>query len=193
MDSVPITQPNDGSPSDQELWFALQSGQTEALGLLYDRHASLVYGISLKVLGNAQEAEDLTQDIFVKLAQQASYDPKRGSLRTFLMILTRSRAIDRVRSRQSSQTNKARWQADYLPPTPSLSADDMIEDEQSQDIKAALAQLSEQQQQVLYLAYYEGFTQTAIADQLNAPLSTIKARARRGLRQLRRILQEQEG
>lgn len=192
MDSAPSHRPEDSSQTDADLWFALRSGQTEALGQIYDRHAALVYGVSLKVLGNAQEAEDLTQDIFVKLAQQATYDPRRGSLRTFLMVLTRSRAIDRVRSRQSRQKKRTRWQADYLPPTPSLSADDMAKDEQSQDIKSALAQLSDQQQQVLHLAYYEGFTQAAIADHLNAPLGTIKARSRRGLLRLRKILQDQQ-
>lgn len=192
MDSAPFDRPEYSSQTDAELWFALHSGQTEALGQIYDRHAGLVYGISLKVLGNAQEAEDLTQDIFVKLTQRATYDPKRGSLRTFLMILARSRAIDRVRSRQSSQKKKRRWQADYLPPTPSLSAYDLVKDEPAHDIKSALAQLSDQQQQVLHLAYYEGFTQAAIADHLNAPLGTVKARARRGLLRLRKILQDQQ-
>lgn len=177
--------------TDSELWFALCSGQTDALGQLYDRHASLVYGVSLKVLGNAQEAEDLTQDIFVKLAERAGYDPNRGTLRTFLMILTRSRAIDRLRSRQSTQKSKQRWQADHVPST-LLSADDMIKDERSEDIKAALAQLPKQQQQVLHLAYYEGFTQAAIAERLEAPLGTVKARARRGLLKLRTILQDHE-
>lgn len=190
MDSTPPNQRDDDPQSDTELWSALQSGHTAALGQLYDRHAGLVYGVSLKVLGNAQEAEDLTQDIFVKLAEQAAYDPKRGSLRTFLMILTRSRAIDRVRSRQSAHRSKQRWQADYSPNNPSLLIDDVVKGEQSQQVKAALAQLSAQQQQILHLAYYEGFTQSAIAQRLNAPLGTVKARARRGLLKLRKILQE---
>lgn len=192
MDSAPLNRPSYDLQADAELWLALQSGQTAALGQLYDRHAGLVYGMSLKVLGNAQEAEDLTQDIFVRLAERSAFDPQRGSFRTFLMILTRSRAIDRVRSRQSRQKKKTRWQADYLPATPSLSADDMAKDDRTQDIKSALSQLSDQQQQVLHLAYYEGLTQAAIADHLNAPLGTIKARARRGLLRLREILQDQQ-
>ncbi len=190
MDSAPLNQPDYAPQSDIALWSALQAGHTDALGQLYDRHASLVYGMSLKVLGNTQEAEDLTQDIFVKLTEQASYDPKRGSLRTFLMILTRSRAIDRVRSRQSAHRSKQRWKADYSPPNPSLLVDDVVAGEQSQKVKAALAQLSAQQQQILHLAYYEGFTQSAIAERLDAPLGTVKARARRGLLKLRKILQE---
>ena len=190
MDSAPPHQLDSNPKSDVELWSALQSGQTDALGQLYDRHAGLVYGMSLKVLGNTQEAEDLTQDIFVRLAEQASYDPSRGSLRTFLMILTRSRAINRVRSRQSDHRSKQRWKADYSTPNPSLLVDDVVKAEQSQKIKAALAQLTAQQQQILHLAYYEGLTQSAIAQRLDAPLGTVKARARRGLLQLRKILQE---
>ena len=180
---------NQAMPTDAELWFALRAGQTSALGELYDRHASLVYGVSLKVLGNAQEAEDLTQDIFIKLAEQASYDPERGSLRTFLMILTRSRAIDRVRSRQSAQRSKRRWQADYVPSSEPLTHG-MVKAEQSNQVQAAMSQISAQQRQVLQMAYYEGLTQAAIAERLNAPLGTVKARARRGLLKLREILQD---
>lgn len=195
--------------TDVELWVALHAArgaaksaeQKAALGQIYDRHAGLVYGISLKVLGNAQEAEDLTQDIFVRLAERANYDPTRGSLRTFLMVLTRSRAIDRVRSRQSTQRSKTRWQADYVQPTTMLSPSDIhsdiysdsARDEQSQAVKAALAQLSEQQKQVLHLTYYEGLTQSAIAERLGVPLGTVKSYARRGLLQLRKILQNRQG
>lgn len=181
-------QPN--LKTDVELWFSLRAGHTKALGDLYDRHAGLVYGVSLKVLGNAQEAEDLTQDIFVKLAEQMSYDPTRGSLRTFLMILTRSRAIDRVRSRQSDQKTKQRWQANYASPAAEAAVPDAAKDERSDQIKAAMAQLSVQQQQVLQLAYYEGLTQAAIAERISEPLGTVKARARRGLLKLRKILQD---
>ncbi len=195
MDSAPPHQlgdhlQSDIELSDIELWFALRSGKTDALGQLYDRHAGLVYGMSLKVLGNAQEAEDLTQDIFVKLAEQASYDPQRGSLRTFLMILTRSRAIDRVRSRQSAHRTQQRWQADYKLPEHSLFSAADVASEASQQVKAALAQLPAQQQQILHLAYYEGFTQAAIAERLDAPLGTVKSRARRGLLKMKKILQD---
>ncbi|MGB3300553.1 MAG: sigma-70 family RNA polymerase sigma factor [Phormidesmis sp.] len=201
MDAAPLNRPDysthsappdslASSPTDAELWFALRAGQTEALGDLYDRHAGLVYGVSLKVLGNTQEAEDLTQDIFIKLAERASYDPTRGSLRTFLMILTRSRAIDRVRSRQSAQRSKQRWQADYAPSTAEPLAQGIVKAEQSSQVQAALSQISAQQREVLQMAYYDGLTQAAIAERLNAPLGTVKARARRGLLKLREILQD---
>lgn len=190
MDSEQSNLPENGVPTDIDLWFALKAGQTDALGQLYDRHAGLVYGIALKVLGNSQEAEDLTQDIFLKLGNASAYDPKRGSLRTFLAILARSRSIDRLRSRQSAQRSQERWLGEYLASSSSSSASDITEDERSEVIKAALAQLPESQQQILRMAYYEGLTQTAIAQQLDTPLGTVKARARRGLLKLRQMLQD---
>jgi len=189
MGSVSANRPEYNPQIDTDLWLALRRGQAEALGKIYDRHAGLVYGISYKVLGNTQEAEDLTQDIFIKLAERATYDPDRGSLRTFLMILTRSRAIDRVRSRQSTQRSKRVWQADYVPESPQLSIDAMVQAEKSEQVKRALTHLSSEQQQILHMAYYEGLSQSAIAKKLSTPLGTIKSRARRGLLTLRKILQ----
>lgn len=179
-----------GQLPDAELWHSLLQGSREALGELYDRHATLVYGVSLKVLGSPQEAEDLTQDIFINLSKRP-YDPDRGSLRTFLMILARSRAIDRVRSRQSVSRSQKKWRADVVPDTPSLSTDEMAQAEQSKAVSSALAQLSDSEQQVLRLAYYEGLSQAAIAQRLGEPLGTIKSRARRGLLKLKRFLQAQ--
>ena len=173
--------------SDAVLWQLLREGRKDALGEIYDRHAALVYGLSFKVLGNAQEAEDLTQDIFINLSERP-YDPARGALRTFLMVLTRSRASDRLRSRQSARRSRKTWQADVLPRTPNLSTDDMVAAERSKAVNAALDQLSEPEQQVLRLAYFEGLTQAAIAQRLNQPLGTIKSRSRRGLLKLRQVL-----
>ncbi|MGB3787349.1 MAG: sigma-70 family RNA polymerase sigma factor [Phormidesmis sp.] len=191
MDSAPSHRLEYDSRTDVELWTALCSGETVALGHLYDRHAGLVYGVSLNMLGNAQEAEDLTQDIFVKLVERKNFDPARGSLRTFLMMLTRSRATDRLRSRQSARRSQQRLRANYL--TSSLAnvdpaAQNVIESEQSETVRSALSRLSAEQRQALHLAYFEGFTQSDIASHLDTPLGTIKARTRRGLLKLREIL-----
>jgi RNA polymerase sigma-70 factor, ECF subfamily len=175
--------------SDAELIFALKNGQKAALGILYDRHSPLVYGLAINVLGNAQEAEDLTQDIFLTLVRGSSYDPKRGTLRTFLAILTKSRAIDRLRSRSRTRQMMSRWQqAGQAETTPNTPLDQAFQQEQSQEVRLALAQLSEEEQQVLKLAYYEGFSHSAIAQQLELPLGTVKTRARRGLLKLRQTL-----
>jgi RNA polymerase sigma-70 factor (ECF subfamily) len=189
MDSERVSDAAGNALTDAELWLASKQGQTAALGQLYDRHAGLVYGIALKVLGNAQEAEDLTQDIFIKLAYRSSYDPQRGSLRTFLAILTRSRALDRVRSRQRESQ-----QVIYEPLLETADAstawpvDLTSQAEQHEVVQAALSELSDQEQQLLQMAYYEGLTQASISSSLGLPLGTVKSRVRRGLLKLRQVL-----
>lgn len=182
--------PGDVTQTDVELCQQLQAGQTAALGVLYDRHAGLVYGLALKLLGNAQEAEDLTQDIFLNLVKTFSYDPRRGALRTYLAILTRSRAIDRMRSRQAAQIRLQPLQTQDSTTTSPTPIDYAVEQEQSQEVQTALTQLPDNQQQILRLAYYEGLSQAKIAERLDLPLGTVKARARRALLKLRDTLQD---
>lgn len=194
MNSAASNQNEYDAQTDIALWESLCAGESEALGQLYDRHAGLVYGISLKMLINAQEAEDLTQDIFIKLVESKKYDPARGSLRTFLTVLTRSRSLDRLRSRQTAQRSQQELQSNYRispkanvdPPTQKV-----LENELSETVKAALSQLTAAQKQALQLAYYDGYSQSDIASRLNIPLGTVKARTRRGLLRLREILATQ--
>ncbi|NJN85413.1 MAG: sigma-70 family RNA polymerase sigma factor [Leptolyngbyaceae cyanobacterium SL_7_1] len=181
-------QPDVLIQTDAVLYQALRAGQTDVLGVLYDRHAGLVYGLALKVLGNAQEAEDLTQEIFLTLVRGCSYDPSRGALRTFLAILTRSRAIDRIRARQTTVQTLGKWRSSQQEVSGNSPVEYVAQVEQSQEVQAALAQLSVEQQQVLKMAYYDGLSQSAIAEQLQLPLGTVKARARRGLLKLRQTL-----
>lgn len=181
--------PPASNQTDAELIATLSKGQTAALGILYDRHAGLVYGLALNALGNAQEAEDLTQDIFLTLAKGTTYDPQRGSLRTFLAILTRSRARDRLRSRNSARQTLQRWQVGgQTEPIANTPLEQVFQHEQSQEVSTALAQLSDSQQLILKMAYYDGLSQAEIAKQLEIPLGTVKARARRGLLKLRQTL-----
>jgi RNA polymerase sigma-70 factor (ECF subfamily) len=181
--------PPASNQTDAELIVALSRGQTAVLGALYNRHAGLVYGLALSVLGDAQEAEDLTQDIFLTLAKGTTYDPQRGSLRTFLAILTRSRARDRLRSRNNARQTLQRLNLDGQPETgTNAPLEQVFQQEQSQEVRTALAQLSDSQQQILRMAYYDGLSQTEIAKQLEIPLGTVKARARRGLLKLRQTL-----
>lgn len=173
--------------TDAELYLTLREGNTSALGVLYDRHAGLVYGLALRTLGNAQEAEDLAQDIFLNLAKADSYDPRRASLRTYLGILTRSRAIDRIRSRNTSVAFLERLKLSSQE-TSNVPFEQVFQTEQSQEVQAALTQLSEGEQQVLQMAYYEGLSQSEIAHRLELPLGTVKTRTRRSLLKLRQAL-----
>lgn len=175
--------------TDADLFLLLQNGHTELLAILYDRHAALVYSIGLQLLGNTTEAEDLTQDIFLKLVNKSSYDPKRGTLRTYLSILTRSRALDRLRSRTRS---RRQFPNRLLDESAGVSSDSPIEDisqqERSREVREALKRLSSDEQEVLEMAYYQGLSQSQIAERLDIALGTVKSRSRRGLLKLRQAL-----
>lgn len=179
--------------TDTELFVLLQQGQTKALATLYDRHSALVYGIALQLLSNTTEAEDLTQDIFLNLANDSSYNPQRGSLRTFLAILTRCRATDRLRAR-TRQQKQLRKQALAEKDTMSdvFPIEQLSQLERSQEVREALAQLSSKEQEILKMAYYEGLSQTEIATKLNIALGTVKSRSRRSLLKLRQALVDKE-
>lgn len=175
--------------TDKELYLLFLEGQTDVLAILYDRHAALVYGIALQLLQNTAEAEDLTQDIFLKFIQDSTYNPRRGSLRTFLAILTRCRAMDRLRAK-NRHIKKLRQQVqneDDLQKS-AVPLDMLSQSEQSQEVREALARLSNNEQEVLKMAYYEGLSQTEIATKLDIALGTIKSRSRRGLLKLRQAL-----
>ena len=180
--------------TDADLFLLLQSGQTDTLAILYDRHAALVYGIALQLLKNTAEAEDLTQDIFLLLVRKCSYDPKRGALRTYLAILTRSRALDRLRARSRHQQrlrNQSSNQNDKVLSESSM--EDISQLERSREVQRALQQLSSKEQEVLKMAYYQGLSQSEIATQLNIALGTVKSRSRRGLLKLRQALIDLRG
>ena len=174
--------------SDALLCAALKQGSADALGMLYDRHAGLVYGIALKVLRDAQAAEDLTQDIFLSLVKNNNYNPRRGALRTYLAVLTRSRAIDRLRAKGTGERAVNRLKRSHPTPSNNLPLEQATQQETSLTVQAALSQLSAEEQQVLQMMYFEGLTQAKISSQLNIPLGTVKTRSRRGLIKLRKIL-----
>ena len=181
--------PNRSSEADADLFLQLQNGQTDVLAILYDRHAALVYGIALQLLKNTSEAEDLTQDIFLILTRECSYDPKRGALRTYLAILTRSRALDRLRARSRNQKRlREQSSAENARVMSENPIDDISQLERSLEVRQALQQLSSNEQEILKMAYYQGLSQSEIATHLDIALGTVKSRSRRGLLKLRQAL-----
>nr|WP_287128256.1 sigma-70 family RNA polymerase sigma factor [Candidatus Cyanaurora vandensis] len=174
---------------DREVFRSLQAGDLTALSVLYDRYGGLVHRLALRVLGNVSEAEDLTQEIFLMLWKNQGYDPNRGSLSNYLLTLTRSRAIDRLRSRSSNLRFLQKW-SQNVPTPPTTPFEHAALGERSTQVRAALQELPLNQRQVLELAYYDGLTQMQIADTLNTPLGTVKTRARQGLLKLRQLLQD---
>ena len=176
--------------SDEALLRALAEDRS-ALGPLYDRHGRLVYGLALAILKNQQEAEDLTQEVFLMLCSSTTYDATRGSIGAFLTTMVRSRAIDRLRRRSRSvRLLRAQWTeapAPELPPTP---LDRVSTAQCSARVRRALAELPDNERRVVELAYYRGLTQSEIADELGAPLGSVKSWCRRGLIGLKNALGE---
>jgi RNA polymerase sigma-70 factor (ECF subfamily) len=175
--------------TDAELIALFQAGQRSAMAILYDRYASLVYRLALRILLHPQEAEDLTQDIFLTLWRSNSYQSDRGGLSSYLILLTRSRAIDRLRSRRSHLNLLQRWSgvmsSEPLPITPFELA---TLEQRSDSVRHALAELPPNQRQVLEMAYYDGLSQSEIAERLETPLGTVKTWSRKGLLNLRQHL-----
>jgi len=177
--------------TDAALFLSLQQGDQSALAILYDRYSRLVYTIAFRVLNSGPEAEDLTQEVFLNLLQKQTYNPARSSLSRFLSTVTRNRAIDRVRARH----NRRRILKGMTPPEASVEAFSLPEarasqGERSQRVREALQTLPEKQRELLWLAYYHGFSQSEIAAHTNIPLGTVKSRIRQGLLQLKETLQD---
>jgi RNA polymerase sigma-70 factor (ECF subfamily) len=184
------TPNNAMAETDADLVQLLQQGQTAALGKLYDRYAGLVYGIALKMLTNASEAEDLTQEIFLILWQRNTYQASRGSMGSYLATLTRSRALDRLRVGSNRQRILNQWSEDVSPRNPSVTPFDQASiDERKEQVRHALQDLPAKHRQVLELMYFEGLSQSQVAHRLDTPLGTVKTWARKGLLQLNQQLQ----
>lgn len=189
----PIVTPEDdraANATDAALVAAL-ADDPSALAALYDRHAALVYGLALKILASTTDAEDLTQEVFVTLRQASTFDPTRGSLAAYLITLTRSRAIDRLRARGRSRRLLEQWNVEptRAPAAPSP-LDALTLRERTEHVRAALTTLPDSQRVVLELAYFRGLSQTEIATELDTPLGTVKTWARKGLLSLRALLGE---
>ena len=179
--------------TDLEIWQSWRSGNSQAFGIFYDRYGELVYRLSLRILGSPQEAEDLTQEIFILLSRNNTYDSKRGSIAAFLSVLTRSRGIDRLRKMRSQQQHLQKWEqgiASELDIRPSSLMENASLAERSEKVKLALAKLPENHRQVLEMAYFDGLSQSEIAKMLGTPLGTVKSWARNGLIRLRESLQD---
>jgi RNA polymerase sigma-70 factor, ECF subfamily len=174
--------------SDVDLLHAIARSDEQALACLYDRYRLILFGLLLRILNSREEAEDVLQEVFWQVWRRASdFNEERGRPFTWLVTLGRSRAIDRLRSLGAHERAAI---ASAVDPAQSISdaADDATRSEQRGIVAKALTQLPEEQRAALFLAYFEGLTQSEIATKLGAPLGTVKTRMRSGLMKLRELL-----
>ena len=177
-----------------QLLRAIASGDRDAFARFYDRHASLVYTFALRLLRAEADAQELLQDVFLQVWRTADrYDAERGNPEAWLMTLTRSRGIDFLRARRRKEGRLVLYEdvslaetADTAAPVPTRA-----ERESAWAVHGALDRLEPPQREVLQLAYFDGLTQSEIAQRLDLPLGTVKTRMRAGLKTLRELFAPQ--
>ncbi len=162
-------------------------------GRVYDEHGAGVYAAALRILGNATQAQDVTQDVFVKLWRQPRrFDARRGELGSYLRLMARSRALDLWREAQAA--GRARDRLELVVERDEGRVDDRpavaIERGAEQSaVRTALSRLPQPQREALVLAYWGGLTADQVARRAGVPLGTAKSRIRLGLAKLREELE----
>jgi RNA polymerase sigma-70 factor (ECF subfamily) len=178
---------------DETLLNLIARSQDQALSELYDRYSRLVYSVALNAIADPARAEDITQDVFVRVWENArTYRSDQGRVAIWLASITRNRAIDVFRRGRVRHENlHISWDAaeSLSPPDPqNVEAEADLAQRQRQ-VRWAVAQLPEEQKQALGLAFFQGLSHFEVADALGEPLGTVKTRIRLGMQKLRSLLQ----
>ena len=176
---------------DEQLLAQVAQGDRAAFATLYDRFSTPLYSLAIKMLANETEAQDVLHDVFISIWHKAEgFRANRGSAFSWAVALLRNRVIDRIRARRR-RGELLEANAPDLEPSGSVttsSAENCETSERAREVRSAMGQISDDQRQVLRLAFFEGLTQAEIAEKLKEPLGTIKARAQRGMAKLRALL-----
>ena len=177
------------SPLDEQLLGRVAKGDLEAFGRLYDASSGLLFTLALRILGKRDEAADTLQDVYSEIWRKAArYDRSRGTPMAWLIAITRTRAIERARSRAHRAGARATVQEKNTVPTIDVisgSAQHPMDSEHRHGTAQAYQGLSDESRQALEWAYFDGFTYMDIASRLNEPPGTIKHRIRAGMQQFR--------
>lgn len=169
---------------DAELVVALARGDRSALAALYDKYASFLMSLAMRVVRDRREAEDLLHDVFLEAWRSAvDYDPSRGRVRTWLAVRMRSRALDR---QKSARVSRRAGDESVLERVESEGgASDIERTPDQQRVRGALADLSAEQRQIVELAYFDGLSCSEIATAIAVPIGTVKSRMAAAMARLR--------
>lgn len=178
---------------EAELISRISSGDEAAFAALYDRYSPGLYSLVLKIVRDEKESEDVLQEGFSHIWRRAAtYDPARSSAFTWAVMILRNKAIDRLRARQRQQrtVERATEEFSYSLDGAEAASEEADRREEGARVRTALQQIPDDQKKAVELAFFGGLTHEQIAEKLNAPLGTIKARIRRGLLKLRDFMKE---
>lgn len=175
--------------NDEKLVARLQRRDPQALGELYDRYGRLTYALILRVVRDAGIAEDLVQETFLRVWNRVQgFDPQKGSIGPWLLAVARNRAIDYLRSAGGRERNALEFEETDHPALYTDMERDLLNSDQTRRVKQAMQKLSANQRQVIELAYFEGLSQTEMAEKMGQPLGTVKTWVRTALQTLRQEL-----
>ena len=182
--------------ADREMIARVGRGDQSAFSTLYDRLSGPLYSLALKILGDASDAQDALQEVFVQIWSRAgTYDPEKSSVFSWAVLLTRSRSIDRLRARDrrlrvvvAPATDEDKLAQATNASVGESAADTANRNDEAAHVRSLLDNLPVEQQQAIDLAFFRHLTHHEIAAQLGQPLGTVKARIRRGLLKLREQL-----
>lgn len=183
------------APPDRDLIAAAAGGDERAVGSLYDRYGGVLFAVAYRIVGQRADAEEVVIEVFAQAWRDAHrFEPNRGSVAGWLTMIARSRALDMVRARTRRDRITASAAADRPGESPGMSdwrpdALTALDDsERRTRVREALDTLSPPQRQAIELAYFEGLSQSEIAERLKEPLGTVKTRVRLGMQKLREYL-----
>lgn len=180
--------------NDPELIRLMRQADMRAFDIFYDRYVNLVYSIAFSILGDPPLAEDVTQDVFLKIWRNLeAYDPAKAKVNTWMSRIARNRAIDVLRRQKPVQRQVSWADSHEREPVNAATPEDRVSQHMTKDrVRQALAQLPVEQREALALAYFQNMTQQEIADTLGEPLGTIKTRIRLGMQKLRGLLIDEQ-
>jgi RNA polymerase sigma-70 factor (ECF subfamily) len=174
---------------DAEIILQIRAGEPRAMSILYDRYAQLVFSLALKILGDQPAAEEVVQEVFVKVWRRAAdYDVGRAKFVSWLAQIAHNQAIDHLRQRRAhpaSHDDASLEEAVDSSPTP---FDVAVQSLEHRRIAAALDKIPPEERRVIELAYFGGLSHQEIATKLSQPLGTVKTRMRRGMHNLKTLL-----
>ncbi|MFL5546071.1 MAG: sigma-70 family RNA polymerase sigma factor [Gemmatimonadales bacterium] len=183
------------SQADRDLLLRAADGDQQAIAALYDRYGEVLYAVAYRVARQRADAEDAVVEAFTQAWRDAArFEASRGSVAGWLTMIARSRALDIVRARNRREritTSASAREAEgtlAMGSSPANPADSFDSTERKRRVQAALQMLSPPQRQAIELAFFEGLSQSEIAQRLEEPLGTIKTRVRLGMQKLRESL-----